>query len=370
MPVPDPVTGWAAPAPEDAVPPLGPAPSVEPAPPVGPPPLPMYPYAPAPAAPRRRYGLVIGLVVGGVVLVLLLCVALVPLALKGSSTTTHGAAVASPSPTAHRVSATEYASELASLDQNLTNLMSPLAGARSPDAVTAAAETVGLEFSAASETLRNLVPPGSADSANHDLAASLSNLATRATEIGASAGTNTLCAGSSALATLSTSVEADQVRSAAKELLSADPTYVFGKFLPAATQGTNRRLNNGQQLKKASGGSGQLTAENHGGKDAVVTLATSGASSATAVFYVQAGQKATIKGIPDGSYVVYIRSGTDWDGTLGEFTVDCKTSEDPSAMAFKTTRSTYSVWTVKFGLSASDGGQDELQPVDPTSVPA
>jgi hypothetical protein len=345
----------------------------------GPPPLPMYPpglpYGPPPAAPRRRYGLLIGFGVGGVVLVLLLCVALVPLALKGSGTTRHAVAVAagvsaSPSPeaTARQVSAADYASELASLDQNLVSMMSPFAAATTPDSVTSAADTLATEFAAVSAQLHTMAP-STGESANNDLASSLSNLASRATEIGESAGTHTVCAGSSALATLSTSVEADQVRSAAKELLAVDSTYAFGKFLPAPTQGANRRLGNGQQLKKASGGSGQLTAENKGDKDAVLTLATAGATSATAVFYVQAGQKATIRGIRDGSYLVYIRSGTDWDATLGEFTVDCKTDENSNAMAFKTTRSTYSVWTITFGITGG-GGNDELQPVDPTTIPA
>jgi len=353
---------------------FAPQPGLVPPPGYGPSPYGAPPPGYPPPPPKSRKGLVIGLVVGAVVLVLVCCgggFALLSANSKpsagGARSGTAATPSSSPSPTAQAVSTAEYAATLSSDETTLESKMNALAGAATITSVQGAAMDLSTALQYYSDHLRGLAPAGDTGF-NKDLADALATLGGEVESISTSAGTHTLCAGSPAVATLSTSSAADVFRSAVKEVTAASPSYVFGGFLPPPTNGTNRRLTNGQQIKKASGGSGQLTAENQGDKDAVLTLAADNSNSATAVFYVQAGQKATVKGIKDGSYHVYIASGSDWDGNLREFTVDCKTSENTDAMAFTTTRNTYSEWTLTFGITS--GGTDPLTPVDPSQVPA
>jgi len=84
-------------------------------------PLPLYPGSDS-VPPKRRLGLVLGLVGGGVALVLLLCAVLVPLALHSATTTRAGAATAAsptPSPSSTPLSDSEYQQTLDTIDNQL-----------------------------------------------------------------------------------------------------------------------------------------------------------------------------------------------------------------------------------------------------------
>jgi hypothetical protein len=102
---------------------------------------------------------------------------------------------------------------------------------------------------------------------------------------------------------------------------------------------------------KIKGGRGQLTIENGNDRDAVLVLARSSApTKAVLAVYVRAERSATIKGIKDGTYVVFFSLGKRWDSHSRAFTSELDRSRFEDTIRFKTTRSaymtTYSTWTL------------------------
>jgi hypothetical protein len=338
------------------------------------PPYPMPAYLQTPAPPRQRKGLVLGLVIGAAVLVLLLCVAVVPFALRSgsgghSSAGRAGATTASPSPTAtaHPVSAQEYATNLQQADQVLGPLVQTLGTATSSTVLGTAAQTLSYNLHNWSQSFDAMAPPGSVSAVNGELTFVLDGLAGVADDVSTASSSGELCTGYPGLSRLTNSDPATKLRSVAKDLASIDPTYVFGAFLPAPTGGPNRRLGNGTQIKKASGGLGQLKLSSQNTKDSVVTLAPTGTTSASLSVYVQAGGSTTVRNIRDGTYDMYVYSGDDWDAGLKQFTANCGATKSDSTLPFRTTRSTYEVWTIK--LDVATGGNATSQRIDPSSIP-
>lgn len=339
------------------------------------PPYPMPAYLQTPPPPRQRKGLVLGLVIGAAVLVLLLCVAVVPFALRSGSSGHSAAggragattAAPSPTPTARTVSAQEYASSLSLADQELGPMVAAVGAATDSTSLAGNAQSLRDDLQKWAEDFDGMAPPDSVRAVNGELTFVLNGLASVADDIATSSTSGELCTGYPGLSRLTHSDASVKFRSVVKDLASIDPTYVFGAFLPAPTGGPSRRLGNGTQIKKASGGLGQLKLNNHGTRDTVVTLAPTGTTTATLSVYVQAGANTTVHNIRDGTYDVYELSGDDWDGALKQFTANCHASKSDGTMNFKTTRTTYSIWT--FDLAPATGGNTPLTPVSPGGIP-
>ena len=102
------------------------------------------------------------------------------------------------------------------------------------------------------------------------------------------------------------------------------------------------RLANGYVIKgKAAGGRAYVTISNKTGSDAVAVLTRAGNKSKPVLaVYVRKGQKAKIKGIPDGAYTLWDCCGDDFNWTMRDFysTVEHKRWLDP--LKFNTTATT------------------------------
>ena len=310
----------------------------------------------------------LGLVGGGVALVLLLCAVLVPLALHSATTTRAGAATAAsptPSPSSTPLSDSEYQQTLDTIDNQLKVSVDGLRGARGPESTMSLGTVLGDAIHEAAGTLDGITSPDRAELANRGLVSALAQLADEAYGLGTGLVETRICAGAAGLARLTQSDAAQSTREAVKELSSAG--YTFGAFLPPSTPDQNRRLANGQFVKKASGGPGQLTIENKGEHDAMVTLAAAASGTATAVMYIQAGQTATARGIRNGSYNLFVSRGADWDADLRTFTLSCLTTQFNDPIAFTSSSGKYTVWTIQ--LSVGAGGNAGASAVDPGSIP-
>lgn len=147
--------------------------------------------------------------------------------------------------------------------------------------------------------------------------------------------------------------------------------YVFGLLAPLAAEEQNRRLPNGQLVRPGSRtGRGQLTVDNGGNWDAVVTLAVDKRPAVSV--YVRANAKHTVDGIRDGSYLVYYTTGTDWDAKARGFTRGCAFAQFNDSFEFVTTRTATQVqwdkWTIT--LQPVSGGTARTSDVDPDEFPA
>ncbi len=102
------------------------------------------------------------------------------------------------------------------------------------------------------------------------------------------------------------------------------------------------RLANGYVIRgKAAGGRAYVTIDNKTGSDAIAVLTRAGNKSRPVLaVYVRKGQKAKIKGIPDGAYTLWDCCGDDFNWTMRDFysTVEHKRWVDP--LKFDTTATT------------------------------
>lgn len=106
------------------------------------------------------------------------------------------------------------------------------------------------------------------------------------------------------------------------------------------------RLANGYVIKRsANGGKAYIKISNKTGSDAVALLTRSGNKKrAVLAVYIRDGKSAQIKGIPDGTYVLWDCCGSDFNWTMRDFfsTVEYKRWLQP--LTFNTTAST-KYWT-------------------------
>jgi hypothetical protein len=126
-------------------------------------------------------------------------------------------------------------------------------------------------------------------------------------------------------------------------------------------------------VNTVKGGRGQLTIENGDERDAVVVLAkSSDPSKARLAVYLRSGGSRTIKGIKDGTYVVFYTHGKGWDAYTKAFTNGAVLRRFEDTVRFETTRTgmliTYSIWTLT--LHAVVGGNAPTDPVGGEDFPA
>jgi len=124
---------------------------------------------------------------------------------------------------------------------------------------------------------------------------------------------------------------------------------------------------NGTILKRTSGGYGVLELTNKYDRDIIVVLAKPGDKKATAKVFIKANKKATIRGIKDGTYIIYTKGGLGYSKVIKDFLeVDLSYKSDDK-LKFKTTSGSYTIWKVTLGVY--DGNMD-ISLVDDDAIPA
>lgn len=133
----------------------------------------------------------------------------------------------------------------------------------------------------------------------------------------------------------------------------------------------DRRLDNGQFVRAGSRtGRGELTIDNGGGQDAVVSLTTN--KSPAFSVYVRNGSKYTVKGIRDGTYEIFFTTGVDWDSQNRAFTRDRTFQRFDDTLNFTTAKTAseirWSTWTLT--LHSVIDGTANTSEVNPNDFPA
>lgn len=147
-----------------------------------------------------------------------------------------------------------------------------------------------------------------------------------------------------------------------------DPVVVSAQPPPGDP---GRRLANGQFVRSGNRtGKGELTIDNGGAHDAVITMAMNG--SPVYSVYVRQGATYTVRGIQDSTYEIFFATGTDWDSQNRDFTRDRALRRFDQTFNFTTTRTqTEFRWTTgKITLNPVVGGNASISPVDPKDYPA
>jgi len=328
------------------------------------------PYLIPQPVPRQRRGLVVTLVAVVVVLTLV-GVGLVTVALRlGGATTATGriGLSASPSPSPTPLSGDAYQALLSQLDAALGPPLQAISGTHERTVVASASIGLRDAIIAQIQLLTAVTAPTPVQAVHEELLVGLGQLRNMVHNLGEA--DSTVCGGSAAVAMISQSPAAAQIRAVALKLATADPAHAYrvGGFLPAPIPDSNRRLGNGTMVKKiGQRGGGKFTVKNDFDRDAAITLAPVGSSTATFVVYVQAKAHFSVSGIPDGTYGVYLRTGGDWDPASKGFTRDCHQEKFTDTFKFTTTSRTTTVWELSLGVTQGTGnaGADDVD-----SVPA
>ncbi len=335
---------------------------------------------PASPAPPSGRGKLFALIAGAAVLVLLVGGGAIALAASSSnskgkkpgSTVANGTGTtASPSAAAPPMTPEAYTQLLSGVDAAITPALQKALTGKNPTAIADAAETLYTTTMTEVSELDKATPPAEVKQAHSDLVSALGAFAQAAEDLAGASKNGDVCGGSSALSTLSNSPSVGQVRTAADSLAKLDPGHIYkvGAFLPKATPAQNRRLNNGQYIKKGNrGGSGKLKIDNTGAPtDAAISMTPINSKAAAFTVYVRAGTSYTVSGVRDGNYQIYLTSGSDWDPGIPGFAFKCDFSKFADTFQFSTTRTQYTQWTIT--LKAAVGGNAQTDTVNPGDFP-
>ncbi|MHB8107430.1 MAG: stalk domain-containing protein [Candidatus Cryosericum sp.] len=124
------------------------------------------------------------------------------------------------------------------------------------------------------------------------------------------------------------------------------------------------RPDNGAILKRLpafTGGRGKLTIQMGTGRDAIVKLVKSDSDQASIAVYVRADSSTTVTGIPDGVYRVVYATGEGYNAQSATFILGLKAAEFDESVAYTTTSTTYSTWSIT--LYAAAGGNATTTPL-------
>lgn len=263
--------------------------------------------------------------------------------------------------------AATYQQALNGLATALTNGLTELNNAQTPQAISTAATDFGNAVQQAEGALGG-VPPVDTEAANTALMSALQGLTGGdLSSVGSAASSDQVCLGPAATALLSRSDSLAQLRTAIAGLTTGGLAYQFGATLPPVTQDGSRSANTGSIVAGAvHHGLGELTISNGGTADATVGLVAGGGAPVVTV-YVGQGGSYTLRHIADGTYTIYVTSGADWDAGARLFSRGCQFQQFDQTMDFTTTSSQYTTYTITL-TPVADGNATESG-VDPGSFP-
>lgn len=287
----------------------------------------------------------------------------------GGATTRPPSAAAPGASTAPSPTPTPYGRSLPGLVNPVGTALGRAAGAHGLGDLDHRLDAAGQAVDAAAQGLEQLEPPPDAVQPHHDLVAALRRLSGDLDAVRSGIGSRHYCTASSALAGLGASPGLRAVPKALAGLAAAG--YRTSYRAPRTGTQTDRRRPTGSFVRSGSRtGRGELTIENGGSRDAVISLAK-GRRTAFSV-YVRKGATYKVRGVRDGTYTVYFTGGRDWDGGARRFTRDCGFSRFDDPLTFTTTvtstRIRWSTWQLT--LQPVLGGNATTTDVAEGSFPA
>lgn len=233
---------------------------------------------------------------------------------------------------ASSVSTVEYQGLLTGVEQAVQPQIDRLVAATSVDAVGSARSGLAAAMQAQEQALRDVTPPDNARG-QHDAVLMFLRSAPRLLAlappdakpnecgIAPSAQTQTAMVKAAVGQELETAASGVSTTALAGAGLTFTGRLVPPKADPPALQ--NRRGQNGAVLQRnGPRGRGTLEIKNGGGLDAVIAAVVSDPKDPIASIYVGARSTAKITGLA-GTYQVFFKGGTDWDGQALTFTRDC-----------------------------------------------
>lgn len=267
---------------------------------------------------------------------------------------------ATPTPTPTRA---PYGPVLSASVDPVTTALGQVAGAKSLTELDTVLGGIVTSAQGAAKTLSKADEPPTVTTARTELVAAMTSLATDVGKVRSSIKFHEACALSSAEAELGASPSLAAVSAALTKMTAAGYQTTFA--VPQLPQQQSRSLDNGAMVRKGKlRGEGVFKVDNGGKSDAVVSLALNG--KAVHSVFVGKGQHASVEGVEDGTYEVYVSGGADWDSDAKAFTQNCHFTKFEDTFAFETGRTATS-WSIT--LQPVADGNAKTNDVDPNAFP-
>jgi hypothetical protein len=284
----------------------------------------------------------------------------------GTGAGTAGSQAPPPDP----VSVQEYGTTLAGAVDPLESALKDLAQAKGYKGLDGRVTAVEAAAAQAVTELRHVTPPAELAGGHSRLVTAAQAFQSELGHVSSQVGDRALCTGSAVRAGLGDADGTSALRRALAAVSAKLPGDQPALKLPPAGQKGDARPSNGKLIRTGNGdGRGELTINNGGSADAVVTL-SKGRKPAVSV-YVRKNKKHTVKGVPDGTYTVFFTGGTAWDDTARAFGRNCAFQRFEDSMTFRTIRTAtqirWSRWSIT--LQRVIGGNARTADVDPSDFP-
>ena len=253
----------------------------------------------------------------------------------------------------------EYRALVADSAHAVSRALNDVRGASTREGLQTRLEKSGAALDEAAVALA-AKPAPDASAAEHAKAVNaLKNLSDAFTSAAGKVESGALCTAPAALAQLTRSGAAADLRSAAKALDA-------GALGPKRQAFPALRLKSGSVLsnKTGAGGPGILIIKNGNTREGVVKLVGSGQRMSV---YVGKRATARVTRIPDGNFEVFFASGVSWDGKRNTFTRNCGFTKFDRKMKFTSGGGSYMQFTIT--LNAVSGGNAATRQIDPSDFP-
>ncbi|ARF80912.1 hypothetical protein ACIG0C_35545 [Kitasatospora aureofaciens] len=271
-----------------------------------------------------------------------------------------GTAAPSATPTA---GATPFGPVLSKNIDPVNAALAQISGVKSLGEFDGVLSTLDTAAHEASRALNVADAPAAAAEDRHDLANALSVLQEDVANVRGAIKARDVCALSSAEAKLGDSQGLASVSTLLAKLSAVG--YSASLSVPPLPKQQSRSLDNGTMVSKGKlRGEGVFKVDNGGKVNAVVSLVLNG--KAVHSVFVAKGQKASVEGVEDGTYDVYVSEGADWDSATKAFTQNCAFTKFEDNFPYET-GSTSTSWEIT--LQPVADGNAKTNDVDPNSFP-
>jgi hypothetical protein len=281
-----------------------------------------------------------------------------------------GGTVGSEGPPPKAISVHEYGTTLAVAVDPLESALKDLAKAKAYKGLDGRVTAVETAAAQAVTELGQVTPPAELAGGHSQLVTALQAFHGELGGLSSQIGDRALCTGSAVRAGLGDADETSALRDALAAVSAKLPDDRPALTLPPAGQEGGPRPPNGKLLRAGNtGGRSELTIENGGTTDAVVTL-SKGRKPIISV-YVRTDKTYTVKSVPDSSYTVFFTGGSGWDGTARAFGRDCAFSRFEDPLKFRTTRDAGGIYWQNFTITLQPvfGGTARTEDVNPDDFP-
>ena len=273
----------------------------------------------------------------------------------------------SPSPAS--LSVEEYSAVVARAMKPLEAALDKLADAKRYKGLKSKVNDVGYQAGKAAVPLSRVSPPAELVGPNAKLVGALEAFDRKLSSVSADVDDQTQCTGAVVRAGLGDSKATTALREAVTAVHERLPGERRALKLPTADEKVGDRPATGRYLVDIDRNArATFTIENNGSRDVVVTL-TKGKNPDISVF-VGKGRDFIVRGVPDGTYAIFYRSGGTWDDVAEGFGRNCTYARFSSPVKFETTRSGNQILWQNWEITLNAiGGNAPTEDVDPDDFP-